>query len=290
MSMKRALNQAILMAVLVLLAACTLFPFVMTLLMSQKTNAEIHSRFWSLPGALRPEYYQDALTFIGRYILNSVLIGATAVSLTVFISSLSGYVFARLEFGGKRTLFVMILGVMMIPGILTLIPSFLWYKEFPLVGGNDWLGQGETGRGFLNTWWVLVIPAVTGGQVLGIFLCRTFFEQIPLSLFEAARIDGASEFQAYRMIAMPLSLPILATLAILGFVGQYNDYIWPLLTISDSPKQVFAVGVTKFGMEGNLDYGPVMAGYVIGSIPLVIVFATGMRYYIEGLTKGGLKA
>jgi ABC-type glycerol-3-phosphate transport system permease component len=135
-----------------------------------------------------------------------------------------------------------------------------------------------------------VLPYVTGGQVIGIFLCRTFFETLPKSLFEAARIDGASEFQVYLRIALPTSLPILATLAILNFVGVYNDYIWPNVVISDSKLQTFAVGVTKFGAEGNLEYGPLLAGYLIGAIPLIVVFACGMRYYVEGLTRGGLKA
>jgi len=281
-------RQGILVLLLAGLAALTLLPFIMTLVTSQKSNADIHTSFWAPPQQMHPEYYADAFTFIWRYMLNSLLIGTAAVAGTVFLSSLSGYVFARLEFGGKRLLFVLILSLMMVPGILTLVPAFLWYKEFPFLGGNNWLGTG--GHGLLDSRWVLIIPYISGGQVMGIFLCRTFFEGIPKSLFEAARIDGAGEFRAYYHIALPLSLPILATLGIMQFVGAYNDYIWPLVTISSSHIQTFAVGVTKFGMEGNLEYGPVMAGYVLGCVPLVIVFTFGMRYYVEGLTKGGLKA
>ncbi len=281
-------RQAAAIAALTLMLALTLLPFAMMLVTSQKSNAEIHKSFWAPPRELRPDYYTDAFEFIAHYILNSITVGAIAVAGVVFLSSLSGYVFARLEFGGKRTLFILLLSLMMVPGILTLVPAFLWYKEFPFAGGNDWLGVG--GRGFLNTRWVLVIPYVAGGQVLGVFLCRTFFEGIPRSLFEAARIDGAGELKAYYYIALPLSLPILATLAVMTFLSVYNDYIWPSVTITDSALQTFSVGVTKFGLEGNLDLGPLMAGYVIGSAPLVLLFAFGMRYYVEGLTKGGLKA
>lgn len=288
-STHRARNQALIIAILTVMVICTLFPFFMTLVISQKTNGEIHRGFWTMPGAFRPQYYVDAFHFIRRYILNSLIIGVTVVAGVAFLSSLGGYVFGRLEFGGKRVLFTLLLGLIMIPGILTLIPAFLWYKNFPFIGGNGWLPVGDT-RGFLNTRWVLIIPYVTGGQIMGIFLCRTFIEQIPSSLFEAARIDGAGEFKAYWYIALPLSLPILATVSILAFVGSYNDYIWPLLTISSTEKQVFAVGVTKFGLEGNLDYGPLMAGYVVGSIPLVFVFAFGMKYYVQGLIQGGIKA
>ena len=288
--MKRGLSwrQSALIAGLGVLVLLTLLPLFMTLVTSQKSNAEIHSSFWSLPRQIHGAYYADAWQFIWRYILNSLIVGAVAVAGTVLLSSLSGYVFARLEFGGKRLLFVLILSLMMVPGVLTLVPGFLWYKEFPFVGGNNWLGVG--GHGFLDTRWVLIIPLVAGGQVMGIFLCRTFFESIPKPLFEAARIDGAGELRAYWHVALPLSLPILATVAIMQFVGAYNSYIWPLVTVSRSELQVFAVGVTKFGMEGNLEYGPVMAGYVVGSLPLVAVFAFGMKYYVEGLTKGGLKA
>ena len=265
----------------------TLLPFVMTLLMSQKTNAEILTQFWSLPRVFRPDYYTEAFAAIWHYMVNSVIVGAIAVFGVAWLSSLSGYVFARLDFGGKRTLFILILGLMMIPGIMTLIPAFLWYKEFPLVGGNDWFGAG--GTGFLNTRWVLIIPYITGGQVFGIFLSRTFFESLPESLFEASRIDGASEWKTYLHIGLPLSLPIIVTLAIMNFTAVYNDYIWPLVTVSDNAIQTFSVGVTQFGAEANLEQGQTMAGFVIGSIPLIIAFAFGMKYYIQGLTQGAVK-
>jgi len=279
--------QALIIGILAVLAVLTLLPFYMTVMMSQKTNGEILNHFWAWPEQLHAEYYTKAFQFIRHYIFNSLCVAGIAVSATVFISSLAGYVFARIPFRGKNPLFVTVLALMMIPGIMTLVPSFLWYKEFPLVGGNDWLGEG--GKGFLNSWWVLILPYVSGGQVFGIFLCRTFFEGLPESLFESARLDGASEFQIYTRIAVPLSLPILATLAILNFVAVYNDYIWPMVTISDAKIQTFSVGVTTFGAEGNLDPGPLMAGYLIGSIPLIIAFTLGMKYYVEGLTRGAVK-
>ncbi len=288
MSSGISLRQSLLVALLVFLAVLTLLPFCMTLLISQKSNAELFSAFWSLPREFRPDYYAEAYRFVSGYILNSLIVGSIAVCGTLVLSSLGGYVFARLEFGGKKLLFTMLLALMMVPGILTLVPAFKWYNQFPFVGGNNWLGYG--GKGFLDSRWVLILPVLTGGQVLGIFLCRTFIEQIPASLFEAARIDGASELANYRFIALPLLLPTLAALAIITFVGVYNDYIWPLITISDNRLQVFSVGVTRFGMEGNLEYGPVMAGYLVGSLPLVVLFAVGMRYYVEGLTRGGIKA
>ncbi len=281
------LAQAVVIASLGVLTSLTLLPFVMTLLLSQKTNSEIMLHFWALPRQLHPDYFLDAFEAIRPYMFNSIIIGSVAVLGVAWLSSLGGYVFARLDFGGKRVLFILILGLMMIPGIMTLIPSFLWYKEFPLVGGNNWLGTG--GTGFLDTRLVLILPYIAGGQVFGIFLARTFFESLPESLFEAARIDGASEWKTYWHIALPLSLPIIATLAIMNFTAAYNDYIWPLITVSDKAIQTFSVGVTTFGSESNLEQGPTMAGFVVGSIPLIIAFAFGMKYYVEGLTQGAVK-
>lgn len=280
-------RQAILIIVLAALAVLTVLPFWTGITLSQKSKAEIIGSFWSLPKALHPEYYVDAFRSIYRYILNSLLVAIISVAGAVFLASLSGYVFARIDFGGKELLFILVLSLMMIPGILTLIPSFLWFKEFPFIGGNNWLGQG--GSGFLNSRWVLIIPYISGGQVFGLFLCRTFFQSINESLFEAARIDGASEFRVYLNIALPLSLPIIATLAIMNFVGIYNDYVWPLVTISDASIQTFSVGVTQLGADDPVNLAPIMSGYVIGSIPLIIAFAFGMKYYIEGLSKGGVK-
>lgn len=286
---KHNIKQFIIFSILLVLLAITLLPFYMTVIMSQKTSGEIINNFWDWPKKLHLDYYLTAFKRISSYIMNSLIIVIASVTVIVFLSSLGGYVFGRMDFGGKNLLFALIISLMMIPGILTLIPSFLWMKEFPFVGGNNWLGTG--GSGFLNSRLVLILPYITGGQIFGIFLCRTFFQTLPESLFEAARLDGASEFQVYWRIAVPLSLPILATLAIMNFVGIYNDYIWPLVTISSSELQVFSVGVIDLTAEYlAIRPGVVMAGYLIGSIPLVILFMFGMKYYIEGLTKGAIKA
>ena len=120
--------------------------------------------------------------------------------------------------------------------------------------------MGMGGQGLLNTRLALLLPHVAVGQVIGIFLCKTFFEQIPVAVVDAARVDGASEFRIYRSVILPQALPVLATIFILSFVGVYNDYIWPLLVISDPAKQVFAVGVTMLQREDQLEMGPMMAG------------------------------
>jgi multiple sugar transport system permease protein len=144
--------------------------------------------------------------------------------------------------------------------------------------------------GLLNTRWALILPYLAGGQVLGTVLCRTFFAGLPEELFEAMRLDGASDGQLFRHLALPLSLPTLATVGIMTTLGIYNDYIWPLVAISDADKQTFTVGVTHFSGEFSMEYGPTLAGYVIGSLPLIALFLVSMQAFVRGVTAGASKS
>jgi len=274
--------------ILTILAGISLIPLYITVVLSNKESGEVVHHLWRLPKQLRFDFYQKAFIYLQHYIVNSMSIASIVVLGVLVLSVISGYVFARLTFPGKNILFLFVISFMFIPGILTLIPAYLWMKEFPLMGGNNFWGEG--GSGVLNTWWVMILPGISAGQIFGIYLFRSFFESLPKDIFEAARIDGASEIGIMFRIALPLCLPTVATLAILQFLGIYNDYIWPLVTISDSAKQLFSVGVTRFNSEGNLELGPTMAGYVIGAIPLIVIFTFGMKYYVTGLMKGALKA
>lgn len=260
--------------VLAVFLALSLLPFVMMLLLSLKTNADIFTRFWAPPQPARWDFYTQAATALKGYLLNTLIVTAAVVPGVLLFSSLSGYALARLTFRGRDTVFALILALLVVPGILTLIPTYALVQSM----------------GLLNTRWVLILPYLAGGQVLGVVLCRTFFASLPDELFEAMRLDGAGDLQIYRYLALPLSLPTLATIAIMSTLGIYNDYIWPLVTISDSSLQTFTVGVTRFAGEFNLDYGPTLAGYVIGSLPLIVLFAVGMRAFVQGVTSGALKA
>jgi multiple sugar transport system permease protein len=156
-------KQVLIVTVLLVLLGLTLLPFYMTITMSQKTSGEIANKFWALPEELHLDYYVEASKYIFPYIVNSLIVVTISVVSIVFLSSLGGYVFGRMEFGGKKVLFALIISLMMIPGILTLIPSFLWMREFPFFGGNNWLGAG--GNGLLNTRLALVLPYISGGQI-----------------------------------------------------------------------------------------------------------------------------
>ncbi|GIV18073.1 MAG: putative ABC transporter permease protein YurM [Armatimonadota bacterium] len=268
------LSEVLCWIALLVLLALSLLPLAMMLLLSLKTNADIFTRFWGLPQPVRWDFYRDAAVALKGYLLNTLIVTVVVVPGVLLLSSLSGYALARLSFRGRDGVFALILALLVVPGILTLIPTYALVQSM----------------GLLNTRWALILPYLAGGQVLGVVLCRTFFASLPDELFEAMRLDGAGDVQIYRHLALPLSLPTLATIAIMTALGIYNDYIWPLVTISDSSLQTFTVGVTRFAGEFNLDYGPTLAGYVIGSLPLIVLFAIGMRAFVQGVTSGALKA
>jgi len=253
----------------------TLLPLVLMLTMSMRDNAQIYVNFWGLPDPWQLGNYADSFRRIIHYTLNTTVDALSAVALTVLLSSLSGYVFARQRFPGKEPLFLLVLGLLMIPGILTLTPTFVLVHQL----------------GLANSPFALILPWAAGGQVLGIFLCRGFIAGLPQELFEAARIDGAGEWELWYRIAVPLCWPILMTVAILTMVADYNDFIWPLLAIADDSSQVVSVGLFQFtGSHGLTDYGPLMAACAISAVPLLVLFLFGMKYFIAGITSGAIKA
>jgi ABC-type glycerol-3-phosphate transport system permease component len=267
--------QGVLYLTLAVFLVLTFVPLAIMVTMSFRNNGQIYANFWGLPDPWLFSNYVQGFTSVIHYAVNSIADSLASVALIVVLSSLSGYVFARHRFPGKEVLYVLILGLLMIPGILTLIPAFVLTHQL----------------GIWNTPLALILPWTAGGQVLGIFLCRSFIASLPEELFEAGRIDGAGELQLWYRVAVPLSWPILMTIAILSMVNNYNDFIWPLLVISSDSLQVISVGLTQFTTaHGVTDYGPQMAAYVVASIPLLIVFLFGMKYFIQGITSGAIKA
>ncbi len=272
--LKTIIGQSVLIAILSIVLVLSFVTIALMVFLSLKDNGQIYGRFWSLPDPVRWENYRDGWLLMRRYIFNTLLYSLASVAGVVFLSSISGYVFARHRFPGKELIYVVILALLMVPGVLTLIPAFVLVREL----------------GLINTPWALILPWTAGGQIFGILLCRSFFATLPQELFDAAKVDGASEFEQYFRIALPLSWPIMVTLAIMHLVGTYNDFIWPLLTISDQNIQVVTVGLTQFRNEfGTVNWGPRMAAYAVSSLPLVLLFAFGMKFYVRGLTSGAVK-
>jgi ABC-type glycerol-3-phosphate transport system permease component len=219
------------------------------------------------------ENYTLAWEIVSRFILNSIVVSGTTVIGVLLFASLSAYAFAILEFPAQQFLFYAVLALMMVPSVLTLVPSFVLVKTL----------------GLLNTYWAMILPWTAGGQVFAIFMLRTYFEGLPKALFDAARIDGASEWQGYFRIALPMSKSMLGVAAVLNILGTWNNLIWPALTVTKQDMLTLTPGLMTYQSAYYTRYGFMMAGLLIGSIPLVILFLFTSRWFVEGLTSGAVK-
>lgn len=259
---------------LIAIAAITFYPFIFTLVSSFKDIDQFNHTFWLPAFPLHPENYLRAGSVMLPYIGNSVIASGASVIGVLLLASISAYVFARYPFPGRELLFGAIIVLLMVPGVLTLIPQFLLAKQL----------------GLLNTRWALIAFYTASGQVMGIFLLRSFFATIPGELFEAARIDGANEIQLFTNIALPLSTAIISTVAILDILSTWNEYIWPLVTISSEDLKTHLLGLIHFQNMLSTDWGVIFAAYVIASLPLLLLFSVAMRAFVRGLTSGAIRA
>lgn len=259
--------------ILVFLLFFTFFPFLFEIVTSFKDESQFQHSYWLPSFPLSIGNYLVAWAAIRMYILNSIRITALSVAGALLVASLSAYVFARYRFPGRDILFFLVLGLLMIPGILTFIPRFIILKNL----------------GLFNTIWALILPYIAFGQPFAIFVLRSFFASIPEELIEAARIDGASDVEVFTKIVLPLSYAPIAAVGLVEVLDVYNDYLWPLIIISDENLKTAAIGVVRFSGVYVTQYGPLMAGYLLMSLPLILLFMIAMRYFVEGIASGALK-
>lgn len=261
--------------VLLFLAALTFYPLFFTLLTSFKDNEQFFANFWGLPNPIILDNYADAFTAIMPFAFNSLVIAVSSITTVLFTTSLSAYAFARLRFPCKEILYMTVLALLMIPGLLLLIPQFILVRDL----------------GLMNSFAGISLGYIAGGQAFSIFVIRAFFDTLPGELFEAAEIDGCSEFKAYYRIALPLIKPVLGTIAIITLLGIWNDYLWPLIVTTDAARLPIALGLLRFiGTFTTTMYGPMFAGFIVASLPLIVLFFILMRSFLEGLTAGAIKA
>lgn len=249
------------------------FPFLVTLSISFKDIDQFATEpFWpTFP--LNWSNYREAGEIVIPFIVNSIVIcGVTCVGV-VLIGALTAWVFANYEFPGREILYYLILALLMVPSILTLIPTFVVVSRLHM----------------LDTRWALILPWIAGGQVFAIFILRTFFAALPKDLFEAARLDGAGELAIFARIGLPLSRSILGVVAIFNILGTWNDFLWPLVTLTNKDIFPLVLGLYRFQSEYYTIWGPLMAGYVIGTIPLIILFMFTSKLFVQGLAAGGIK-
>jgi multiple sugar transport system permease protein len=220
-----------------------------------------------------------------RWFANSAFVAGSVTALQLFFNSLAAYVFAKRQFPGKNAIFLLFLATMMVPGQVTLIPNYLVLKHIPLFGGNNILGEG--GSGWLDSYYGLILPGAV--SAFGIFLMRQYMSSIPDELLDAARIDGASEFKIYSRIVIPLCGPALAATGIFTFVAAWEDFFWPLIIVSSPDHYTAPLGLALFVVKNRTEWDVVMAGSVIATLPMLIVFIIFQRRFIQGIAVSGLK-
>jgi multiple sugar transport system permease protein len=228
-----------------------------------------------IPDSLHWENYRRAITDIPffLYLKNTVIITFFRMIAEVFVSALVAYGFARFDFPGKNIWFMILLSTIMLPGEITMIPVFIMFSKL----------------GWINTFKPLIIPAFFGGQAVFVFLLRQFFLTIPRELEEAALIDGATRFQIFYKIFLPLSKPALITIALFSFQGSWNDLLGPLMYLNDSSKFTLQLGLAMFNGMTKVEWGPLMAASLLVLLPTLILFFSLQKYFVEGISITGIK-
>ena len=264
------------------------FPLVMTVSVSLQTMNEVYAPELNLIPSV-PQFANYAVAMQNgnwpRYFYNSLVVTVVTVIISLVINSMSGFVFARIRFRGREPLFMLILVGMMIPAQVTLIPVFLLIRAIPFAGGNNWLGQG--GTGLMNTHAGLILPYIAGS--FGVFLCRQFYMGFPSELDDAARIDGCGRFRQFLRIYLPLSGPVLASLAVLKFTGTWNEYTWPLVMTTKDSMRTVQLALAMFRDEGEIYWNLLMAATLVSGIPIYVLFFFTQKHFVSGLLAGSVK-
>ncbi len=272
--MKRRLRSIALHVTLLAAAVVTLAPLLWMISASLMQDGEANGFPPRLvPSTITLDHYRDLFDRLDilRYATNSAGLASIVTVIAVFVNSAAGYAFAKLRFSGRDRLFRLLLGLLVVPAQVAMLPLFLMIKEM----------------GWINTWAGVVIPGVA--SAFGIFLVRQYALSIPDSMLDAARIDGASEFRIYRSLVLPACRPILVTLAVFTFMGTWNDFMWPLIVLTDAEMYTLPVALANLSGEHVQDTELMMAGAVLTVLPVVLLFLVLQRYYITGIMSGSVK-
>lgn len=250
-------------------------PFIWMALSSVKGEAEIRrvpTTWW--PEAPTLDNFRELFARLDfpQFFTNSAVVAIAVTLGNLVFCSMLGYALAKFEFAGKKMLFRIVLGTLMIPGMVTLVPLFVLVANMGLV----------------NTYWGLILPFLAAP--FGVFLMRQFFFAIPDELIDAARIDGASETRIFLQVVLPLSKPALATLGIITFLGSWNNFLWPLVVATTEDKYTLPVALALYSTGQNqTDYGLLLAGAVVVVVPVLVVFLILQRHIVQGVAMTGIK-
>lgn len=259
---------------LLLIALFALSPLVWMLSVSFMAPGEastVPPPLWPAEPTLQNYRTLFALQGLWRTIANSVLLASAATLLSLAFNSAAGYAFAKLAFRGKERIFQLLVSALVIPGQVAMLPLFLMLKNMGLV--NTYLG--------------VLVPGMA--SIFGIFLIRRQAETIPDELLDAARVDGAGEFTIFRRVVLPLLRPALATLAVLTFLGSWNDFMWPLIVLTGDRLYTLPLALASLSREHVQDSELMMAGAVVTVLPVLLLFLCTQRFYVSGILSGGVK-
>jgi ABC-type glycerol-3-phosphate transport system permease component len=251
-------------------------PLWVMLVVSFKTNDQFLANPWFFDPVREWQWENWGIAWetVKGYIGNSIFVSVTGTAITLVIVLMCSYAIARYRFPGRNFVFYMIMATMFLPGtVAALVTLFNLLKNLGLV----------------NSLWALVLMAAVSGQVVGVFVLRNFIEDIPKELFESAQMDGAGHLHQIRHIVLPMTASIIAVICILDFLGSWNNVILPLLLMRDDELLTIPVGLFRLDGEYVKQYGQLMAGYAISSIPLLVLFLFAMRFFVKGLSSGAVK-
>ncbi|HRK20642.1 MAG TPA: carbohydrate ABC transporter permease [Fimbriimonadaceae bacterium] len=259
-------------------AVSFMMPYWTMLVMAFKSDHEmVRTSVWAWPQEPTWENFQKVLTSPNvdffLFFKNSLLVTLFSVVGVTGTSAAVAYAFARLRFAGRDRLFLLLLSTMMLPAIVTLIPTFVMFANL----------------GWVNTFLPLTVPAFFGGGAFNIFLLRQFFLTLPRELDEAALLDGASHWTIFSRVVLPLSKPALITVALFCFIGTWRDFFGPLIYLNDPDKQTLELGLQTFRALNDEKWTLIMSGAVLISLPLVVIFFVGQRFFVKGIAMTGGK-
>ena len=258
-----------------IILAIELLPLYMMWQISFKDNAGFIQNPWLPANPLDWKWanYAFAAKLILPYVANTVFVAVSGTVLSLALALFGAYFFARYKMPFSSLLWSAFMVLMLLPGIANIVPLFSLLKDLSL----------------LNTLYALIVVGIAGGQVFNIFVLRGFIEDIPKDLFEAAEMDGAGHFQQIVNIVVPMSGSILGTLAILAFLGKWNEFLLPLIVLRDKELSTLGVGLIYLDGEYVKQWGQIMAAYFLAAIPLIILFLFTMRLFVKGLSQGAIK-
>ncbi len=268
-------GKVMLYAVLILIALFFVIPLLWMLSTSLKVESEVFRDRGFIPAKPSLENFERLVasggqTPVFRWMFNSVGVATIGTALTVLLTSLSAYEFARIDFRGKSILFSLLITTLLLPSIMFLVPQYLLVSEL----------------GLINTWPAFMLPGLA--STFGVFFMRQFFLGIPVELEEAAYVDGAGRFRTFFSVILPLAAPAIATLAVITFLGYWNDYLWPLVTCQGGGCTL-SPGLRNFQGTYSTQFGLLMAGAVLAAVPVLTLYVFAQRYIVQSVTSSGVK-